>query len=351
MKKIKVYLSLFLIGTMTISSLLFTGCGKSAKNGELNLFVWTEYIPDDVIEKFEEEYDIKVNVTTYSSNEDMLNKIKSESEGTYDICVPTDYMVEQMINQDLLEEIDTSGLKNYSNLGIAYLDQDFDPGNKHSVPYMGGVATIAVNTSKVTDEITSYNDLFNEKYKDSIVVLDDFRAVIGLAAKSLGYSMSETDPAKLSEIQDKLLTLKDNIKVYDSDNPKSLLISGEVSLAYIWNAEIALAIKENPDIKIVFPEEGAYLFLDNFCIPKGAKNSENAQKFIDFMLEGENSKMVSETFPYLNPNEAAVKLLGSEYQNNQASNIPAKVFQNGEYIHDVGEEISTYDKMWTELTK
>lgn len=345
----KKYFSFLIIAVLVLSSL--TGCKKSAQNGELNLFVWTEYIPDEVIKKFEDEYDIKVNLSTYSSNEDMLNKIKSESEGTYDICVPTDYMVEQMISQDLLEEIDISSLQNFSNLGSTYLDQDFDPGNKYSVPYMGGVATIAINTNKVTEEITSLNELFNEKYKNSLVVLDDFRAVIGLAAKSLGYSMSETDETKLYEIQEKLLTLKDNIKVYDSDNPKALLISGEVSMAYVWNAEIALAMKENPDIEIVFPKEGCYLFIDNFCIPKAAKNSENAQKFIDFVLEGENSKMVSETFPYLNPNKEALELLGSEYQENPASNPPAEVFENGEYIHDVGDAISTYDKIWTELTK
>ena len=182
----KKMLSLIVITAMLVTML--AGCGSKSsegKNGELNIFIWTEYVPDSVIEKFEKESGIKVNVSTYSSNEDMLAKVKSESEGTYDIVQPSDYMVEQMASQGMLEELKTDELKNLSNIGESYLNPSYDPGTKYSVPYPGGVAGIAVNTSKVKKDITSYDDLFDSSLKNSIVALDDYRAVIGMTARSM----------------------------------------------------------------------------------------------------------------------------------------------------------------------
>ena len=347
----KKMLSLIVITAMLVTML--AGCGSESsegKNGELNIFIWTEYVPDSVIEKFEKETGIKVNVSTYSSNEDMLAKVKSESEGTYDIVQPSDYMVEQMASQGMLEELKTDELKNLSNIGESYLNPSYDPGNKYSVPYQGGVAGIAVNTSKVKKDITSYDDLFDFSLKNSIVSLDDYRAVIGMTARSMGYSMNETDPAVLSKIQDKLLTLKNNVKLYDSDSPKSALISGDCTVGYVWSAEIALAMEENPDIKVVYPTEGAYLFMDNWAIPKGAKNYDNAMKFIDFMLDAENAQMVLEEFPYLSPNTKAVEAMGEDYSKNEAKNPPAEVIKKGEYVKNLdADTLKIYDEMWTKL--
>lgn len=347
----KKMLSLIVITAMLVTML--AGCGSKSsegKNGELNIFIWTEYVPDSVIEKFEKETGIKVNVSTYSSNEDMLAKVKSESEGTYDIVQPSDYMVEQMASQGMLEELKTDELKNLLNIGESYLNPSYDPGNKYSVPYQGGVAGIAMNTSKVKKDITSYDDLFDSSLKNSIVALDDYRAVIGMTARSMGYSMNETDPAVLSKIQDKLLTLKNNVKLYDSDSPKSALISGDCTVGYVWSAEIALAMEENPDIKVVYPTEGAYLFMDNWAIPKGAKNYDNAMKFIDFMLDAENAQMVLEEFPYLSPNTKAVEAMGEDYSKNEAKNPPAEVIKKGEYVKNLdADTLKIYDEMWTKL--
>ena len=331
----------------------FTGCGKkSASNGELNIFTWTEYVPESVIEDFEKEYGIKVNWTTFSSNEDMLAKVKTESAGTYDIVQPSDYLVEQMIAQDMLMELDKDVITNIENIDSAFLDPSYDPGNKYSVPYQGGVAAIAVNTDKVSKEITSYDDLFSEDLKGSIVSLDDYRAVIGMTARSMGYSMNETDTDKLAKIEEKLLKLKDNVKVYDSDSPKNSLISGDCTVGYCWAAEIALAQEENPAIKIVFPKEGPYVFMDNWAVLKTAKNSENAMKFINYMLDSETSQKVSEEFPYLNPNAKAVEELGDEYKINDEKNPPADVIASGEYVSNLDTDtLAIYDAMWTKLKK
>ena len=331
----------------------FTGCGKkSASNGELNIFTWTEYVPESVVEDFEKEYGIKVNWTTFSSNEDMLAKVKTESAGTYDIVQPSDYMVEQMISQDMLMELDKDVITNIENIDSAYINPSYDPGNKYSVPYQGGVAAIAVNTDKVSKEITSYDDLFSEDLKGSIVALDDYRAVIGMTARSMGYSMNETDTDKLAKIEEKLLKLKDNVKVYDSDSPKNSLISGDCTVGYCWAAEIALAQEENPAIKIVFPKEGPYVFMDNWAVLKTAKNSENAMKFINYMLDSETSQKVSEEFPYLNPNAKAVDALGDEYKSNEAKNPAADVIASGEYVSNLDTDtLAIYDAMWTKLKK
>ena len=341
--------------TAALAATVLAGCGGggdkgAASAGELNIFVWTEYVPDSVIQKFTEETGIQVNVSTFSSNEDMLSKVKAESEGTYDIVQPSDYMVEQMIAQDMLQELDLSKLENFKNIGDAYKNPSYDPDNKHSVPYLGGAAVIAVNTGKVDLDITSYDDLFDPALANSLVALDDYRAVIGMTARSMGKSMNETDPAVLSEVEAKLLTLKPNMKLYDSDSPKSALISGDCTAGFVWSAEAALAMEEDPDIKTIYPEEGPYLFLDSWCVTKGAKNTDAAMKFIDYMLEVSTMQEVLAEFPYMCPNTAAVEAMGEEYASNPAKNPPADAIAAGEYVKNLDTEtLAIYDSMWTKL--
>jgi len=343
-----------LLMTVVLGATMLTGCGGGSSSaeskGELNVFVWTEYVSDAAFQAFEKETGIKVNVSTFSSNEDMLAKFKSESEGTYDVLLPSDYAVEYLIAQDKLMELDKDKLPNMSNINSAYLDPSYDPGNKYSMPYEGGVACIAVNTAKVDKVISSYDDLFDPALAGQLVVLDDYRAIIGMTARSMGYSMNETDDAKLAEIQDKLLTLKDNVKLYDSDSPKSALISGDCTVGMVWSAEVALSMDENPDIDIVYPEEGAYVFLDNWVIPKGAKNTDNAHEFINFMLGAEAAKMNIEDFPYLCPNDVALESMGEDYVNNIAKNVPSEVISSGEFVKYLDADVlAKYDEMWTKL--
>lgn len=184
------------------------------------------------------------------------------------------------------------------------------------------------------------------------MVLDDYRAVIGMAARSIGLSMNETDPDNLELIREQTLKLKDNIKLYDSDSPKSALIAGDCSAGVCWSAEIALAMEENPSIEIVFPEEGPYIFMDNWCITKDAKNVDAAYQFIDYMLRAETAQQVSEEFPYLQPNTAAMDLLGEEYSSNPAKNVPEDVIASGEYVQNLDtDSLAVYDSIWTELKK
>ncbi|MDR0812988.1 MAG: spermidine/putrescine ABC transporter substrate-binding protein [Oscillospiraceae bacterium] len=339
--------------------LVFASCSKKSSDdgnapknaGELNVFVWTEYMPQSVFDAFTEETGIKVNVSTYSSNEDMLAKVKGSNEGIYDIVVPSDYMVKMMVQEGLLAEIDLSAIPNLKNIGESYLNQGFDPGNKYSVPYMGGLAGLVVSKAKAGADITSYEQIFDAKYSSSIVALDDFRAVIGMTAKSLGYSLNTTDDTELAAVEAKLAELKGNIKLLDSDSPKSAMLSGETAIGFMWNAEIAICLQESDDFYAVFPQEGCYLFLDSLAILKGAKNVDAATQFLNFILRPEISKLVSDEFPYLNPNTAAVALLPDSYKNNPASNIDPAVIANGEYVLDIGAEVEKYDGLWTKFVK
>ncbi len=349
MKKSSVLKMLIIL--LVIASTL-TGCGKDKSKEDdsnvLNLFNWSEYLPQELIDQFEEETGIVVNYNTYSSNEEMLAKIMT-APGTYDLAVSTDYMVDIMIKQNLLEEIDLDAVEGEENMGESYMNLSFDPENKYSLPYMAGSALIAVNTKKIDFEIESYEDLWDSRLKDNIVVLDDQRAVMGVALKKLGRSINETDPAVLDQAAKELATLKPNIKVFDSDSPKSLLISGEVAVGYVWNGEAALAQQENPDIKIVMPKEGLYLWQDNFVIPKGAPHKENAELFMSFMMRPENSKICADNFPYTNPNTKAVELLDESIKSNKGVYPDKEVYEQGEFLKDVGETTVIYDKIWTDF--
>jgi spermidine/putrescine transport system substrate-binding protein/spermidine/putrescine transport system permease protein len=346
-RKMIVLASVFVLISLITS--LFAGCSTSKSDDEiLNFFMWSEYIPQSVVDEFAEETGIKVNMSYFSSNEEMLAKIQAGTKGAYDLTVASDYMVDIMIKQgDIIEPLDLSKIENSNNINPIYMSQSFDPENEYSIPYMGGAVLLAYNSSKINFVPESFEDLFRPELANDLVVLDDQRAVIGLVLKSLGYSMNETDSSKLEEAKDKLGDLIPNIKAFDSDNPKAKLASGEVSIGYCWSAEVALAMLDNSDIEVAFPKEGTYLFLDNFVIPKDAKNAEAAYKFIEYCLRPEVSAAITEEYPYMNPNKAAQSLLPESYIDNPASNLPDEVFEKGEYILDVGEDTRTYDEIWT----
>ncbi|MFL0251843.1 spermidine/putrescine ABC transporter substrate-binding protein [Clostridium neuense] len=341
-------LSAVIIGTVLTGCGRSSGAGSSSGGGILNVFNWTEYLPKSVINEFEKKYNIKVNYTTYSSNEEMLAKIQA-SGGQYDIAVASDYMVDIMKKQDLLEKVDKDKVTNLKNIGDQYKNLSFDPKNEYSVPYLCGNVVTVVNTKKFPQGISSYSDLWNSKFKGSMVVLNDERALIGMTLKKLGYSFNETNKSRLDEAKSELQKLKPNIKIFDSDSPKTALINGEAAVGYCWTAEAYLAEKDNKDLKTFFPKEGMYAFEDNFVIPKGAKNKENAELFINFILQPKVSAEISKAYPYTNPNEAARKYIGNECLNNKTLYPDKEVSDKDEHIKDVGDTTKIYDSIWTQF--
>ncbi|MFT4415272.1 ABC transporter substrate-binding protein [Fredinandcohnia humi] len=332
-------------------SIVLTACGGDEAGGKsdekvLNVFNWSEYLPESVIEQFEEETGIKVNYDTYSSNEEMLAKLQAGNTG-YDITVASTYFIEIMRKQEMLEKVNKDNIPNLKNIGESFLGTDADPDDEYSIPYMWGKAVIAYNEDLVTKEVKGYEDLFDPEFKNNLVVLDDVRVIIGNMLAILGYSQNSTSEKELEEAKEKLLELKPNIKAFDSDSPKTLLVSGEVKAGIVWDAEAILAARENPAIKMIFPEEGMNLWQDNFVIPKGAPHKENAEKFIDFILRPEISKEISMEYPYGNPNVEALKLLPDDVR--ESLEVPEEELLKGEYNIDVGEATQIYDRIWSEV--
>ncbi len=328
--------------------LTLTGCQK--KNTEvLNVLNWSSYIPDEVIKDFEEETNIEVNYGTYSSNEELLAKISASKEGTYDVIFPSDYMVELMKEKGYLEKIDKTKLSNYINLKSEYLNLEYDQGNNYSLPFLVASVFIAKNKNNIIDDINSYNDLLNTEYKNNIVMLDDQRIVIGIALLALGYDPNETDESKLKETEEWLLKLKQNVKAFDSDSPKMLLISEEVDIGVIWNAEIAIAMNQNKSIEVIYPKEGTMISIDNFAILKGTKNQENAYKFINYLLREDVMVKIIEGYPYKNVNAKTDNILPSSYTSNVSANFPKKILKNSYLVKNIGEKVKLYDQIWANI--
>lgn len=327
------------------------GCGGSGgENGELNLFIWTEYVPQDLIDQFQEEYGITVNTTMFSSNEDMYSRFTSGEEDAYDLLQPSGYMVTQLLDHDLLQPIDTSRLENFGNIGSQYLGQDFDPDNEYSVPYMGSITALGYDDTFLTEEPTSWEVLWDSSCENELVMLNDVREVLGITEVLLGMDGNETDPDRLEQVREKVLELKPNIKIYDSDSPKSSLISGDARAGGIWTAEIALAQNENEDIKVAYPQEGCTVTVDSWVMPAKAKNVDNALKFIDFMLRAESGVVVCEQYPYVQVNTAAIAEMPEDFIDNPAENPPAEVFENGHFTQPLDSDtLAIYNGIWTEL--
>ena len=329
----------------------YRGGMANAAAKELNFFNWSNYMPQSVLDKFKQKYGIKVNYSTFSSNEEMLAKIQAGGASQYDLAVASDYMIQIMLKQKnrLLQPIDLKNIPNFVHVAAMRKNLSFDPGNKFTVPYMCGTALIAVNTAKIKWPIKSYKDLWDPRLKDSLVVLDDQRAIIGMALKKLGYSLNDADPKHLKQAQAELVKVLPNIKAYDSDSPKTLLINGEASVGMIWSAEASLAKRENKNIQIVFPSEGMYLWQDNFFIPKGSPHKKEAEQFVNFILDPQISAMISKEMPYTNPNQDALKYVDKAYREDVAANPPKAELDKGEYLKDVGAATRTYDQIWSEI--
>jgi len=338
-----------------VTGLLVSACGGQAKSTEVNLYAWSEYIPQALLDGFTQDTGIKVNYDAYSSNEELLAKLQAGASG-YDVIIPSDYVVAIMIKQNMLEKIDLNELSNFSHVGSDFKNMDFDPQNQYTVPYQWGTSCLVVNTEKVTRPVTKWADLWDPEFAGKVVLLDDEREVIGMVLEVLGYDKNTTDEAKLEEAKAKFLELLPNVRLFDSDSPKTALLAGEVWLGQTWNGEAAQAHAENPAIEYVFPEEGCTLWVDNLAIPKGAPHKDAAIALLNYILSPEASVLITEEFPYSNPNLAGIELLKTKnpdaydaYMNFSATNPSADELGRTTFITDVGDATSLYDRIWTEV--
>jgi len=317
----------------------------------LNVYSWASYIPESVIREFEAETGIRVNHSTYPSNEVLYAKLKANPTAGYDVIVPSTYFINRMVKQDLLQKIDHKKIPNIRYIDPGFLQKNYDPKNDYSIPFLWNVTGIVVNKKfHQHDRIESWQDLWNAKYQDQLLILDDTREAFSAALLSLGASVNEKRPEIIQKAYQKLKALKKNIKLFNLDTQRSIYLDEDITLGMAWNGDIFLAGLENTNLKFVFPKEGFIIALDNLAIPKNAKHVEYAHQFINFLLRPAVAQKVSLETGFSTANLGAIKLLPLNVRQSPVLYPDAATLEKGYILEDVGEAAKLYEQYF-ELLK
>ncbi len=338
---------------ITIGGIFYsTKADRLGGDNQVIVYNWGEYLDPDAIEMFEEETGIDVVYEEYETNEIMYPKIQSGAIA-YDVVCPSDYMIERMIENDLLAEINFDNVPNIKNIGDVYMEQSrqFDPDNKYSVPYLWGTVGILYNKTMVDEPIDSWSVLWDEKYKDSILMQDSVRDAFGVALKYLGYSLNSTDLDELTAAQKLLIEQKPLVQAYVVDQVRDKMIGNEAAIGVIYSGEAIYTQLENPNLEYVIPKEGSNIWIDSLVIPKNAKHKENAEAFINLFCRPEIAKMNFDFITYSIPNEGGRALIEEpELRNSKIAFPDAKELERCETFKFLGDENdAVYNKLWREV--
>lgn len=317
----------------------------------LNVYNWSGYMPDAVLKQFTKETGVKINYSTYDSNETMYAKLKANANIGYDVVVPSSYFIDRMRKQNMLCKIDKAKLSNFNNLNPALLNKEYDPHNAYSIPYFWSSTGIVLNAKYFPiNSIHSWHDLWKPEYRDQLLLLDDTREVFSVALIVLGYSPNDTNPDHIKAAYLKLKELMPNVKIFNAEGVKSIYIDEDITLGMGWNGDVYLANQENKSIQFVYPKEGYIISIDSMVIPIGARHVENAYKFINFVLRPDVAKKISLETGYASPNLTAVKSMPKEILNNKIIYPDQDILKRSVVQTDVGEANAYYEKYW-ELLK
>ena len=347
---------LFILSTILI---IFTLVSCQSNDGPvLNVYNWGEYIDPEVIEMFEEETGIKVEYNNFVTNEDMFPVIQTGAL-EYDVVAPSDYMIQKMIEEDLLQEINFDNIPNVKNIDPVHWksSEEFDPENKYSVPYCWGTLGILYNTSMIDAEIDSWQAIFDKDfmtehgYDGQVLMIDSVRDAFAVALASLGYSINSTDEAEIEEAKILLQEQYSSVDAYVVDQVRDKMIGGENPIGIIYSGEAIYTKRENPDLEYVVPKEGSNVWIDSWVIPKNAQNKENAEKWIDFMCRPDIALMNFEYITYSTPNKAAWELIEDEDIKHSQIAFPDKsVLDNCTTFKYLGSDMDElYLQKWNEV--
>lgn len=322
-----------------------------AKTPTVNVYVWTAYLPTEVIREFTKETGIRVNLSEYDSNETMYAKLRASSDTGYDVIFPSSYFVRRMRQQDMLHKLDKDTLPNFKYLNPIWLNKSFDNNNDYSIPYLTTITGIVVNSDYIDPKsIKNWQDLWQERFRDKLLVLDDMREVFSIALLTLGYQINDTNPKHIEEAYLKAKTLLPNTKIFNSDVEQNIYIDEDAVVGLGWNGDINLSQQENPKLQFIYPKEGFTISLDCVAIAKNAPNLVNAHKFINFLMRPDIAKIISLELGYPSPNTGAIKLMPKELQKNPIFNPDPEVIKHGQIQTDVDSVLPIYEKYW-ELLK
>lgn len=340
-------LTIFLCALMLIG--LFSGCGgKTAANGVVNVYNWGEYIDTSLLEQFEDETGIKVNYKTFESNEQMYSVLK-QGGVSYDVVIPSDYMISRMINEGMLETLDFNNIPNFSLIDDSLKNMAYDPDGLYSVPYMWGTTGIIYDPA-VVGEVDSWSALFNEKNSGSILMFDNARDAMGIALKYLGYSLNTTDKTELDAAFELLKQQKPILQGYVMDQIFDKLESGEAAIGAYYAGDYLTMHESNPNLKFCIPKEGSNVFVDAMCVLKGAKNKASAEAFINFMTGTDQSLANSEYIGYTSPNKAVTDLIELDDLSRSVMYPDNAALSKCEaFVNLPQETLDYYDTLWVKL--
>lgn len=341
MKKIKLLLVVLAVG------LLAVGCGE--KKPVLNVYNWGDYIDESVLNDFEQEYGVKVVYDTFATNEDLYTKL-AQGGSSYDVVIPSDYMIERMIEEDMLLKINKENIPNLEKVDDKFFNLDFDPTNEYSVPYMWGTVGIIYNKTMVSDPVDSWNILWDAKYKNQIIMLNSQRDTLAVSLLRMGYSMNTRDESELEEAKLDLIQQKPLVYAYMGDEVKDAMVGDEAAMAVVWSGDAIAMIRQNPNLEYSIPKEGTNLWFDSMVIPKTAQNPKAAEDFINFMSRPDISARNTDYIGYSTPIPEAVDLLPDDIKNSKVAYPSDEEILNAEIFKDPKDIIKLYDRIWTDIT-
>ena len=299
--------------TMLLLAAALTLCPLFALAAQetISVYNWGDYIEPEVLDLFEQETGIKVIYETFETNEDMYAKI-AMGGSSHDVIIPSDYMIERMIQENLLQKINWENIPNVANIDPRFMNEGYDPQSEYAVPYTWGTMGILYNTEMVDEAPTSWNTLMDPTYTMDMLMLNSPRDTLAIALVMTGHDLNSTDPADLEDAKNLLIEQKPMVLAYVVDEVKDKMIAGEAAVAMVWSGDATFCMSENDELDYVVPEEGSNIFYDSICIPANARNVSGAEKFIDFLCRGDIAAMNYEYVGYAIPNAAAIDIIGAD---------------------------------------
>lgn len=345
----KRFFAVLLAAMLVVCSVAACGSSTTAEDGgELTLYTWEAMFSQDVLDGFTEKTGIKVNYVNFDTDETMLAKLEAAEGGDYDVIIADDYIIETAIAEGLVAELDMEKLPSIGNVNPVYQSQFYDPENKYTVPYGSGVQTIVYDPSVIDMNITGYADLWSEELKDSIGVTSNYRVMNGMALKIAGESYNTNDVAAIEKAGEKMLELAPNIRLIKDDNIQDDLLSGEIGAAVMYTSQVTIAMLANPELKVVYPEEGIGFGVMGMFIPSKAPNSDAAHQFIEYILDPEVAAECFEYIGYYCTNSAAEEYINEDYRS--FLTLPEDFTDNTEMIGNISADAAeAHAKIWTEF--
>jgi spermidine/putrescine-binding protein len=340
--------SLVLLVLGMAAAVVLLGCGKTGGRRQVNIYIWTNYLPDAVAAEFERRTGIDAQIDTYASNEALLEKLQS-GVADYDVVVPSDYMLKVLVPQGLLHPLDRARLPHAFHLDPRFMNQRFDPGNRVSLPYLWGTTGIGYDRRKL-GEVTSWGALFDPRNAGRILMLDDEREAFGAALRLDGRSINERDPRALARAASRLKAQKRLVRTYNSADFANLLAAGDVDLAQGYNGEFAKVVaKDRGRLAYVVPKEGGTLWIDNLAIPAKARHLDAAYAFLDYVLEPAVAAKIVAGVRYASANRDALPMIPPDIRADPAIYPPPAVLDRCKLIEDLGPTTTLLDRLWTEV--